>query len=185
MAIAVSISSLLSSSILQIPYLICYSVQPITLNPSNGINPQEHHHHRVNSATSIPYQQHLTPPPGLCPSILSAFVSSLASQMTMKSSPGPPPSRRRSHPTSRLHRVRDIYPSDKLVAPCEHQDTVVNVAPISEIASHEMIINAAITVGAKKIVLSDCGTNVPELQTTELLSEVHTGGIGDEKIHGE
>ena len=49
------------------------------------------------------------------------------------------------------------------------------MAPISEIASHEMIMNAAITVGAKKIVLSDCGTNVPELQTTELLSEVHRG----------
>ena len=51
------------------------------------------------------------------------------------------------------------------------------MAPIIEIASHEMIINAAITVGAKKIVLSDCGTNVPELQTTELLSEVHRGEL--------
>lgn len=40
-----------------------------------------------------------------------------------------------------------------------------------------MIINAAITVGAKKIVLSDCGTNVPEFQTTELLSEVHRGEL--------
>ena len=44
------------------------------------------------------------------------------------------------------------------------------MAPITEVAIHKAIIDAAIKAGVKRIVLSEFGTNVPELQTTEPVS---------------
>ncbi|KAK3178429.1 hypothetical protein OEA41_000564 [Lepraria neglecta] len=41
------------------------------------------------------------------------------------------------------------------------------MAPITEIETHKKIIDAAIKAGVKRLILSDFGTNVPELQTTE------------------
>ena len=41
------------------------------------------------------------------------------------------------------------------------------MAPITEVALHKRIIDVAIKAGVKRILLSEFGTNVPELQTTE------------------
>ncbi len=57
------------------------------------------------------------------------------------------------------------------------QDAIVNMAPITEVATHKTIIDAAIKAGVKRIILSEFGTNVPELQTTEPLAEVYKGKV--------
>lgn len=41
------------------------------------------------------------------------------------------------------------------------------MAPITEVVLHKRIIDAAIKAGVKRLILSEFGTNVPELQTTE------------------
>ena len=51
------------------------------------------------------------------------------------------------------------------------------MAPITEVATHKTIIDAAIKAGVKRIILSEFGTNVPELQTTEPLAEVYKGKV--------
>lgn len=51
------------------------------------------------------------------------------------------------------------------------------MAPITEIATHKTIIDAAIKAGVKRIILSEFGTNVPELQTTQPLAEVYKGKV--------
>ena len=73
--------------------------------------------------------------------------------------------------------MSDSYPFDELVAAFTDQDAIVNMAPISEVATHKVIIDAAIKAGVKRIILSEFGTNVPELQTTEPLAEVYKGKV--------
>lgn len=51
------------------------------------------------------------------------------------------------------------------------------MVPITEVATHKAIIDAAIDAGVKRIILSEFGTNVPELQTTEPLAEVYRGKV--------
>lgn len=51
------------------------------------------------------------------------------------------------------------------------------MAPISEVETHKTIIDAAVKAGVKRIILSEFGTNVPELQTTEPLAEVYRGKV--------
>lgn len=51
------------------------------------------------------------------------------------------------------------------------------MAPITEVATHKTIIDAAIQAGVKRIILSEFGTNVPELQTTEPLAEIYRGKV--------
>ena len=80
-------------------------------------------------------------------------------------------------PHIKIHRVSDSYPFDELVAAFKDQDAIVNMAPISEVATHKTIIDAAIKAGVKRIVLSEFGTNVPELQTTEPLADVYKGKV--------
>ena len=41
------------------------------------------------------------------------------------------------------------------------------MAPITQIELHKRIIDVAIKAGVKRLILSEFGTNVPELQTTE------------------
>ena len=49
------------------------------------------------------------------------------------------------------------------------------MAPINEVATHKTIIDAAIKAKVKRIILSEFGTNLPELQTTAPLAEVYEG----------
>ena len=51
------------------------------------------------------------------------------------------------------------------------------MAPINELATHKTIIDAAIKARVKRIMLSEFGTNVPELQTTAPLAEVYEGKV--------
>lgn len=51
------------------------------------------------------------------------------------------------------------------------------MAPITEVATHKTIIDAAIEAGVKRIILSEFGTNVPELQTTEPLAPIYKGKV--------
>lgn len=80
-------------------------------------------------------------------------------------------------PHIKIHRVADSYPFDELVAAFKDQDAIVNMAPITEVATHKTIIDAALEAGVKRIILSEFGTNVPELQTTEPLAEVYRGKV--------
>ena len=41
------------------------------------------------------------------------------------------------------------------------------MAPITQIELHKRIIDVAIKAGVKRLILSECGTNVPEVQTTQ------------------
>ena len=41
------------------------------------------------------------------------------------------------------------------------------MAPITQIDLHKRIIDTAIKVGVKRLILSEFGTHIPELQTTE------------------
>lgn len=41
------------------------------------------------------------------------------------------------------------------------------MAPITQIELHKRIIDIAIKAGVKRLILSEFGTNVPELQTTQ------------------
>ena len=41
------------------------------------------------------------------------------------------------------------------------------MAPITQIELHKRIIDTAIKAGVKRLILSEFGTNVPELQTTQ------------------
>ena len=41
------------------------------------------------------------------------------------------------------------------------------MAPITQIELHKRIIDVAIKAGVKRLILSEFGTNVPELQTTQ------------------
>ena len=66
-----------------------------------------------------------------------------------------------------IHRVSDTYPEHELVSAFKNQDAIVNMAPITEVSTHKTIIDAAIKAKVKRIVLSEFGTNIPELQTTE------------------
>lgn len=63
------------------------------------------------------------------------------------------------------------------MAAFKDQDAIVNMAPITEVATHKTIIDAAIKAGVKRIILSEFGTNVPELQTTEPLAQVYKGKV--------
>lgn len=80
-------------------------------------------------------------------------------------------------PHIKIHRVSDSYPFDELVAAFKDQDAIVNMAPITEVATHKTIIDAAIEAGVKRIILSEFGTNVPELQTTEPLAPIYKGKV--------
>ena len=66
-----------------------------------------------------------------------------------------------------IHRISDDYPESEILSAFKNQDAVVNMAPITEIETHKKIIDAAIKAGVKGLILSEFGTNVPELQTTE------------------
>ena len=112
----------------------------------------------------------------LGPSILSALDSSprFAGDIEVLSRAS---STAKFPPHIKIHRVSDSYPFDELVAAFKDQDAIVNMAPITEVATHKTIIDAAIEAGVKRIVLSEFGTNVPELQTTEPLAEVYKGKV--------
>ena len=67
----------------------------------------------------------------------------------------------------KIYHISDDYPEDELIGAFTSQDAIVNMAPITAVATHKAIIDAAIKAKVSRIVLSEFGTNVPELQTTE------------------
>ncbi|KAK4690328.1 hypothetical protein P7C71_g6435, partial [Lecanoromycetidae sp. Uapishka_2] len=67
----------------------------------------------------------------------------------------------------KIYQVSDDYPEEGLVSAFKDQDAIINMAPITEVALHKKIIDAALKAGVKRIILSEFGTNVPELQTTK------------------
>lgn len=69
-----------------------------------------------------------------------------------------------------IHRISDDYPKSELLSAFKNQDAVINMVHITEIETHKKIIDAAIKAGVKRLILSEFGTNVPELQTTEPVS---------------
>lgn len=69
-------------------------------------------------------------------------------------------------PHIEVHRVPDNYPEDDLITAFKDQGAIINMAPITEVTLHKKIIDAAIKANVMRIILSEFGTNVPELQTT-------------------
>ena len=70
-------------------------------------------------------------------------------------------------PHIKTHSVPDSYPAHDLISAFSNQDVIINMIPITEVALHKKIVDAAIKANVKRLILSEFGTNVPELQTTE------------------